>query len=314
MSTKNITNQAKVFIVFGNNPYHFSRLFSLIEAILNKPEFQITVQAGSSKQLFSEYEENHKVFDSISNSDFDSFIESADCIISHAGFGILQKARDYNKPVFALPRDPSRLESIDCQSELFEVFESLGCKRLDFQIIEELADEIKRFQWKRSKCNDLPRNLKAVLNKARVPLLVASPGGHADQIVRLSKISDIKDAFFVSSFPRGCFCREIIINNPHRSPLRFLKLFWIAYKLLRRVRPDLVVSTGAGICLPFFLLGSILNINLVYIESASRRHKISLTLRLIRLLRLKVSCYVQSPGLAARYGYPLVDIFDLDLH
>jgi UDP-N-acetylglucosamine:LPS N-acetylglucosamine transferase len=49
--------------------------------------------------------------------------------------------------------------------------------------------------------------------------------------------------------------------------LRNLRLAW---RTLRRVRPDVVVSTGAGVALPFFLVGRLLRSKTVYIEVYDR--------------------------------------------
>ena len=55
----------------------------------------------------------------------------------------------------------------------------------------------------------------------------------------------------------------------------------MAWKVLRRERPDVLVSNGAGIALPFFWVGRALGIPLVFIEVYDRIDAPSLTGRLL---------------------------------
>jgi beta-1,4-N-acetylglucosaminyltransferase len=59
--------------------------------------------------------------------------------------------------------------------------------------------------------------------------------------------------------------------------LRNLKLAW---RVLRRDRPEMIVSTGAGVALPFFLLGKLFRIRTVFVEAYERVDRPSLTGRL----------------------------------
>lgn len=55
----------------------------------------------------------------------------------------------------------------------------------------------------------------------------------------------------------------------------------LAWRLLRRQRPDVVLSTGAGLAVPFFLVGKLLRIRLVYVESVTRTESLSLSGRIV---------------------------------
>jgi UDP-N-acetylglucosamine:LPS N-acetylglucosamine transferase len=59
--------------------------------------------------------------------------------------------------------------------------------------------------------------------------------------------------------------------------LRNLRLAW---RVLRRERPDVLVSTGAGVAFPFFVLAKPLGIKTVYVEAYERMDRASLTGRL----------------------------------
>jgi UDP-N-acetylglucosamine:LPS N-acetylglucosamine transferase len=54
----------------------------------------------------------------------------------------------------------------------------------------------------------------------------------------------------------------------------------LAWRVLRRERPDVIVSTGAGVAFPFFVLAKLLGIKTVYVEAYERMDRASLTGRL----------------------------------
>ncbi len=54
----------------------------------------------------------------------------------------------------------------------------------------------------------------------------------------------------------------------------------LAWRVLRHERPDVIVSTGAGVAFPFFVLAKPLGIKTVYVEAYERMDRASLTGRL----------------------------------
>jgi UDP-N-acetylglucosamine:LPS N-acetylglucosamine transferase len=58
----------------------------------------------------------------------------------------------------------------------------------------------------------------------------------------------------------------------------------LAARLLGRYRPDLVVSDGAGVAFPFFVVARLLRIKTVYLEVYDRIDSATLTGRLCRPL------------------------------
>lgn len=63
-------------------------------------------------------------------------------------------------------------------------------------------------------------------------------------------------------------------NRSVRNLLRNLKVAW---RIVRRRRPDVILSTGAGIALPFFIVGRLFGCRLVFVESLTRTSGLSLT-------------------------------------
>lgn len=135
--------------------------------------------------------------------------------------------------------------------------------------------------------------------------LVCSSGGHLLELFRLADAWKDMDHFWVS-FP-GCdtdylLQAERVIHAYHptnRNVWNLLRNFGVAFRVLRNEKPTAIVSTGAGVAIPFFLLGRLLRIPTVYVESLTRIQKPSLTGRLIYPLATRF--LVQWPELAQKY-------------
>jgi UDP-N-acetylglucosamine:LPS N-acetylglucosamine transferase len=69
-----------------------------------------------------------------------------------------------------------------------------------------------------------------------------------------------------------------------RNLPNLVRNFRLAVTELRRSRPDLVISTGAGVAVPFFLVAKLMHIPTVYIEVYDRIETPTLTARLCRPL------------------------------
>lgn len=55
----------------------------------------------------------------------------------------------------------------------------------------------------------------------------------------------------------------------------------LAWKVLRKEKPDLIISTGAAVAVPFFYLGKLFGAKTIYIEVFDRIDKPTLTGRLV---------------------------------
>lgn len=65
-----------------------------------------------------------------------------------------------------------------------------------------------------------------------------------------------------------------------RNIPNLLRNLRVAWRVLHRERPDVIVSTGAGVAFPFFLLAKPLRIKTVFVEAYERIDRPSLTGRL----------------------------------
>ena len=119
-------------------------------------------------------------------------------------------------------------------------------------------------------------------------LLTASTGGHLHQLAALRPWWSEYDRLWVTFDQPDAWALlagESISWAHHpttRNVPNLLRNFGVAWKTLRRFRPDVVVSTGAAIAVPFFYLAKAMGIRTVYVEVYDRIESATLTGRLCR--------------------------------
>ena len=67
----------------------------------------------------------------------------------------------------------------------------------------------------------------------------------------------------------------------NRSLKALLKNTRIAWRVLRREKPDLIISSGAAVAVPFFYLGKLMRKKLIYIEVFDRIDKPTMTGKMV---------------------------------
>ena len=74
------------------------------------------------------------------------------------------------------------------------------------------------------------------------------------------------------------------LQPDHAQPVvNLMRNFFLAIRVLRRERPDVVISTGAGVAVPFFFAGpACMGIPTIYVEVIDRVSSRTLTGRLCR--------------------------------
>lgn len=113
--------------------------------------------------------------------------------------------------------------------------------------------------------------------------LVCSSGGHLAQLYNLESWWRSQRRFWVTFRKPDAISLldgedvEWAHHPTTRNIPNMLRNGRLAWRLLRRRRPDLVVSDGAGVAFPFFLVAMLLGIPTVYVEVYDR---ITLTGRL----------------------------------
>lgn len=133
-------------------------------------------------------------------------------------------------------------------------------------------------------------------------LLVCSAGGHLQQLLLLREAWQDRSRLWITD--DAADTRSMLSTEPavfgdapsSRSVIGLLRNSLRAFRLLRRHRPAVVLSTGAAIAVPFFWLGRLFGAQAIYVESVTRIDSTSTTLRLVRPVASRV--YVQWPELA----------------
>jgi len=136
--------------------------------------------------------------------------------------------------------------------------------------------------------------------------LVCSSGGHFYELYCLRGAWSAHEQFWVTFHGQdtGYVLRDQKVYTAYGPTNRNLKNLvrnlFLAWRVLAREKPRIVVSTGAGVCVPFFLLARLRGIKTVYIESLARINELSLTGRMVYPLANEF--IVQWPELAERHS------------
>ena len=135
--------------------------------------------------------------------------------------------------------------------------------------------------------------------------LVCSSGGHFAELNRLRTAWDDFEPVWVTLDAHDTRSvldteRTVFAHGPtNRSLTNLVRNTVLAWRVLGRERPIAVISTGAGLAVPFLLVARLRGIVGVYIESLARVSELSLSGRIS--YRLAREFLVQWPELATRY-------------
>jgi UDP-N-acetylglucosamine:LPS N-acetylglucosamine transferase len=94
--------------------------------------------------------------------------------------------------------------------------------------------------------------------------------------------------------------QEVLLGHgpTNRSIVKLVRNLLFAWRTVRERRPAVILSTGAALAVPFFLVGRLHGARLIYVESLTRTSSLSLSGRLVAPLAHEL--FVQWP--AARRG------------
>ena len=117
--------------------------------------------------------------------------------------------------------------------------------------------------------------------------LVGSSGGHLTHLYLLKKFWENEDRFWVTFDKTDA--KSILKEErfypcyypTNRNVKNTIKNTILAFKILRKEKPDLIISSGAAVAVPFFWLGKLFGTKTVYIEIFDRIDKPTLTGKLV---------------------------------
>ncbi len=130
---------------------------------------------------------------------------------------------------------------------------------------------------------------------------MCSSGGHLLQLHSLRRAwNDRSHAWvtFDKSDARSLLQGEKVVyafGPTNRNIPNLLRNLVLAWRLVSRLRPRVLVTTGAGVAVPFAWIARLRRVRVVYIESITRIDDVSLSYRLISPVADRL--YVQWPEL-----------------
>lgn len=124
----------------------------------------------------------------------------------------------------------------------------------------------------------------------------ASSGGHLEEISCLRTIADEHDSFLVTekttqettAWGENTYYMRQINRKEKWFIFHFISAFFKAGKIIRKEKPDCIISTGALITYPLCVWCKLRRKKIIYIESFAR---------------------VDEPSLTGRLMYPIADLF-----
>ncbi len=119
-------------------------------------------------------------------------------------------------------------------------------------------------------------------------LFVSSSGGHYSELkILINKLSINNFIVVTETSPLNNKHDKIdyYLNNGSRKNLFkyifvFIKNLYLTFYILLKEKPTTIISTGAHVCVMFFIIGWIFNIKTIYIESFAKVYSKSLSYKL----------------------------------
>lgn len=124
--------------------------------------------------------------------------------------------------------------------------------------------------------------------------LTGSSGGHLTHLYMLKPFWQEHERFWVTFDKADA---QSLLQDEKMYPCYYptnrniknlLRNTVVAWKVLRKEKPDLIISTGAAVAVPFFYLGKLFGIKTVYVEVFDR---------------------IDKPTLSGKLVYPATDLF-----
>lgn len=127
------------------------------------------------------------------------------------------------------------------------------------------------------------------MRKEKKICFISSSGGHLEQLKQLKLVADKYDHYYV--LPRNASTekfieRKYLVGDFYRkNRIQFLFRFGITaiqqFIIFLKERPDVVITTGAGVVIPTCLYAHFFGKKLIYIESFARMKSLNKTAELL---------------------------------
>ena len=302
-----------IIFTTGHEQFQFDYLMRLVAPVRDEfPDEEIVVQYGHSKHI-----PNGAGIEAVGllpPEKFRDVVRNARVVISHCGEGNLLLLQELGTPFVLVPRIKQRKEHVDDhQLELAHVLERAGLPVAFDQagLLKTLRNpRFVKYEFRDEKIAEAltQRNL----NGNRV-LLVTSSGGHFQLMRTLARywqsFPNRLWATFENKTTRTVLENEAVIwaHSPtNRNIPNLIRNHLLAYRTIRSYRPDIILSTGAGVSVPFLLQGKLMGCRTIFVESITRVRDLSLSAKILQRLGAIGTLVVQHHELGSRYPEAVV--------
>jgi anti-anti-sigma factor len=308
-----------ILVTVGTEQYPFNALMSWVDLLIRNglidENEEVIVQYGSSSKL----PDKVKIFKRLPESEFKDLLEQARLVISHCGEGSVMLLESLGKPYVLVPRTQRFGEHVDNhQLEMAIAMEKQGIPiaRSPGDLVRFLAAEkaSKVIFYNEHNEDELCQNLsnRYNCNKYKKIMIVCSSGGHFKYAQSLKPFLDrfqdtcwitFKTATTESQLTADKQRKYWAYSPTNRNLPNLIRNLLLAFNILNQERPDLVISTGAGIAVPFLVVAKVLyKKNTVFIESKTRLKKLSLSAEILRSLFVLDQLIVRTQELKTSYS------------
>jgi UDP-N-acetylglucosamine transferase subunit ALG13 len=256
-----------LLVTVGTEQYPFNALMNWVdllirEGLIDRDE-EVIVQYGSSSKL----PDKVRIFKRLPESEFKALLEQARVVISHCGEGSAMLLESLGKPYVLVPRTRRFGEHVDDhQLEMADAMEKQGIS------VARSPGDLVRFLAEPKVLGLIPKDEEKLCeflsnsydyNKYKKIMLICSSGGHFKYAQSLNpfleQFQDVCWVTFQTSTTESVLKTEKSVYWAHsptnRNLPNLLRNLILAFKVLRHEQPDLVLSTGAGIAVPFLFIG-----------------------------------------------------------
>lgn len=298
-----------LLITVGTEQYQFNALMHWIELLIKYQLINedVLVQYGCSTHL----PDGSTAYRDFSEQEFLSFVDRASLIISHCDENTALLLEDKDTPYVLVPRLHRFREYIDNrQMEIADEFEHKG-----MAIARSPGDLVKfiKLQQTSTVTPKVDETQLCEYLKDRYPeqklMLVCAAGGYFRYMQSLKSFwENYSDRLWISV--RTHTTESEIENEPRYwgyAPVKdnfvnFIRNVFLAFKVVPRQKPELVVCTGSGFAIPYLLIARwVCGSKVVFIESKTRFQDIGLPAWVLMKLNVLDLIVVRSRAIANRY-------------
>ena len=302
-----------ILVTVGTEQYPFNSLMDWIsllikEGIINE---EVVIQYGASTRL----PDNVRISKIIPETQFKELVKQASVVIAHCGEGSALLLEEFDKPYILVPRTVKFHEHVDNhQLEMADELENQGvliarspADLVKFLKLIMISNGSPNFAEDKLLCDYLGDRYPSKDNNKL--MLICSSGGHFKGIQGLKEYWQTYSQRTWVTFKTGTTNTELSEEKAYwahsptnRNLPNLVRNLLLSISVLRTERPEIVLSTGAGVAVPFLLAAKYLyKSKVIFVESKTRIRDLSLSARLLRSWKALDLLIVRSEAIAQLY-------------